>query len=379
MVVAGKQGKLMLSKRSALRQRWLELRLLCRPGIGLAAIAQPVCRLAREIVGAEAASLFWLDRNDMPLGFFHEDSPAAARELFVNEFARLFIGPGEINVFFLAKRDGAPCGSLLAPPPDYFRSNTYNLLVRASGHHHCLDLRVDNDDGGRVVLLLFRGHHPAFTEQDAGKLALFDPLLKRAQAQVGLIDLCYEAATEPGHMLVDERGEKIVAICDIAEALLRGSNIVGQGVILNGAMQSAPRFVTDLCGRLMQAGSASTVVTIPAGRLRLEASPMRAPGADPDAPGQVLIKLHHETPSGIALIEPILEHRLSPLRSEILLYAASGGQRQKVTHAFAISKEAAKKHLREIYRAVGVGYWDDIPQALEDAAATCPNPTRPCV
>lgn len=354
------------SKSSILRQRWLELRLLCRPGIGLATIAPPVCRLAREIVGAEAASIFWLDGNGMPLGFFHEDSPEEVRDLFANNFERLFVGPEEINVFSLSRSNGAPCGRLLTPPPGFFLSNTYNLLLRPSGHHHSLDLRVEDAEGGRAVLLLFRGRHPSFTDREAATLTLFDPLLRRAGARANGTSW-QSAASDPGHMLVDIRGERILSICDVAERLLRGSSLVGQGLTAHGTLQAPPRFVADLCAQLAQSEDANMVVTIPAGRLRVEARQMHTPGRDPSVYRQVLITLHHEAPTGIGLIAPILEHRLSPLRSEILLYAASGGAREMVPQAFEISKEATKKHLAEIYRTIGVGHWHDIPHALLSA------------
>ena len=351
------------SAQMELRRRWLELRLLCRPNIGLAAIAPPVCRLAREIVGADAASLFWLDPQGMPLGFFHEDSPLEVRDLFVNEFERLFVGENEINVFSLANAAGAPCGTLIAPSPDYFRSNTHNLLVRPSGHHHSLDLRVDGEDGGRAVLLLFRDDRAAFTDRDAATLTLFDPLLRRAGTSVA--DTKWTGADgASGHLIVDGASLRIVAMSDGVEALLRNSNLVGRGLSLTGPLQTPPRFIAELCRHASRTGSGVAQAIVPAGRLAAEASSMRAPGSDPALPPQILVTLRHEAPTGMAAIAPILERRLSPLRSEILLYAATGGGRDTLSQTFGISKEAAKKHLAAIYRTIGVGRWEDIPAGL---------------
>ncbi len=337
--------------------------MLCRPDIGLAAIAPRVCRLAREIVGAEAASLFWLDRNAMPLGFFHEDSPDEARDLFTNEFERLFVGPDEINVFALAQGDGAMCGQLMRPPTSYFQSNTYNLLIRPSGHHHSLDLRIDDASGGHAVLLLFRGEYPAFTDQDAATLMQFEPLLRRAGTAEGAATWRSDT-TRWGHVLVDPRDGAILALSGAAEEMLRESSLVGQRLARGGPLDVAPRFLVDLCEPALRSGRAVASIAISAGRLNIEATVMYAPSGQTTSV-QVLMTLRHETPADIALIDPVLARRLSPLRSEILMFAACGGTRDAVSRAFDISKEAAKKHVAEIYRVMDVGRWDDIPRALQ--------------
>ncbi len=351
------------TKRALLRRQWLELRLLCRPGIGLAAIAPQLCRLAREIVGAEAASLFWLDREGMPLGFFHEDSPEAARDLFINEFDRLFVGPDEINVFALAQRQDASCGHLMEPPASYFRSNTYNMLVRPSGHHHCLDLRIEDADGARAVLLLFRGQTPAFTERDAATLRQFAVPLQRA-GMVGEVSFCRAPNAQSGHVLVDPVGHRIIAMSDAAEGLLKASNLVGQSLALVGPLSQAPAFLAALCAPAMAKGRISHSVDVPGGRLALEASVVRPLRPDPAAPVQVLIQLCQEVPSEVTLIDPILDLGLSAVRSEILFYAVTGGRRDELPENFQMSKESAKKHLAGIYRRVKVGHWDELAGAL---------------
>ncbi len=112
------------------RRSMLELDLLCGSGAGLEAIAPRVCRIVRHRIGAEAVGLFWLDANGLPLGFHHEHSPDEARDLFLNEFERLFTGPVELNVFTLATSAGPTVGRLLAPDPAYYRSNTLKVLER---------------------------------------------------------------------------------------------------------------------------------------------------------------------------------------------------------------------------------------------------------
>ena len=197
-----------------------ELDLLCRAGAGLAPIAPPVCRLVRELVGAEACALFWLDAQGRPEGFFHEHSTADAQELFLNEFDRLFIGPSEINIATLAKTDGARIGQLLDVPASYYRSNTFNLLVKASGHHHSLDLRVDVDGQARAVLLLFRTRALAFDGGDAALLARIEPYLHRALTSAREGATWAAPASRTGHLLVGQGGRQLLMFSDEADGPL---------------------------------------------------------------------------------------------------------------------------------------------------------------
>ena len=156
----------------------------------------------------------------------------------------------------------------------------------------------------------------------------------------------------------------IVAMFDAAEPMLRDSNLVGQRLGPSGSLNAAPRFLADLCKAVLEAGTATVHVDAPAGRLNIEATVLRPRSAPEQADDQILMTLRHETPADIELIDPVLATRLSPLRSEILLYAASGGARDAVSTAFDISKEAAKKHLAEIYRVMDVRRWDELASAL---------------
>ena len=68
---------------------WFLFPALCVPAF---------CAVLRTLVGADAAALFWLDAQGRPEGFFHEDSPAGAQDLFLNEFDRLFAGRTRILI-----------------------------------------------------------------------------------------------------------------------------------------------------------------------------------------------------------------------------------------------------------------------------------------
>lgn len=351
----------------AARSKWQELELVCEIGVGIAAIAPSVCRLLRELAGADAAALFWMDERGLPEGFFHEDSTAEAQNLFANEFERLFLGPAELNVATLVKLDGPGWGHLFAPPASYWRSNTFNLLVRASGHHHSLDLRVEHDGRARAVALLFRVAGNPFGEADLATLRRVAPALSRA----------FERATaddgwEPsgdllgrgGSLIVDAGGERLLFAGDGARLLLQASNLVGQGIPADGPLCAPPAFARRLCAELAEGGGAREVIPVARGRLVVTAE--RLTEAD-GAVRVVSLAVTLEVPRRLRFVESLMALDLSPRRRSLLLAAASGETRAAAAARTRTSPEAMKKHLAAIYDATGLRSWSDLGRFFGEA------------
>jgi hypothetical protein len=267
---------------AAARQRlWHALGMLCGLGLGLAPIAPEVCAVLRALVGADAAALFWLDAQGLPEGFFHEDSPADAQDLFLNEFSRLFCGPGEINVHTLARADGPRIGRLLSPGAQFFRSNSYNLLVRASGHHHTLDLRVEVAGRTRAIAMLFRAPGTGFSPGDAALLERASGWLARAfGAPPAALPVHAEGEGPVGHVVLDAEG-RLPLFADAAAAqLLRQANLPGLG-LRSAGLAGPVALPPDLPQRLglAQPGAAARIA-VPGGWLSAGGRPGRC-GAAP--------------------------------------------------------------------------------------------------
>ncbi len=344
------------------KRKWHELDLLCRAGVGIAPIAPAVCRSLREIVGADAGSLFWLDEKRMPAGFFHENAIETCHDLFLNEYERLFAGPSETNVSHVASMNGRPVGKLINPGRDYFRSNTLNLLLRPNGHFHTLDLRIDVGNRARAVVMLFREQQRPFDDNDAFRLTQALPYLKRAvelQSTAGP----WEPTDLSGHMLVDRSGTRLLSVSDEASRILTACTIVGQNISFAGPITLPPRFAQDLCRRLETSSSVEEFMEIPSGRLRLIGTNMRAPNGD--AAAEVLLSLEIERPKPLKIIEKILDLPLSPLQRSIAFAAALGSSRADCLKSASISNEALKKHLANIYRATSVASWEELAKALQ--------------
>ena len=343
------------------KRKWHELDLLCRSGAGVSAIAPMACRLLREFVGADAGALFWMDENGLPEGFFHEDSPASVRDLFVNEFERLFLGPEELNVATLARLKGSGAGHLLAPPPSYYRSNTFNLLVRASGHRHALDLRVDDDGLPRVIVLLFRTGTSPFDEGDLATMKLAAAPLRRALSGNGR-EVEWEPMPLKGHALVDASGTTLLMMSEAARQILQAANLVGQDIQLEGPITAPPRFMQSLCAEISAGRATRGFVAIPDGRLVMTPERLHAPVGGQSA---ILMTMQQERPRPLRLVERLFELALSPKQRDIVLAAALGHDRTDVAVRTDTSAEAIKKHLGAIYRVTGARSWDAMARLLD--------------
>lgn len=347
------------------RRSWHELDLLCRIGVGLAPIAPDLTALLRQMVGADAAALFWLDEFGLPEGFHHEDSPDGVKDLFLNEFERLFVGEREINVFALAQRRDRRVGHLLEPEAGYFKSNTYNLLVRASGHHHSLDLRVDVDGRARAVVLLFREASHPFADSDAATLLRVAPYLQRA-IEISLPpDAWHGLGAQNGHLLLDGSGQRITLMSDPAMALLRNAGQRGMGWRQGTPPEVPPPFVQQLLTQPQR----PLHLPVPGGVLVVQMHPMSAPAhAGPvtagSTPDQWLVELSLKRPQRIEVVRRVLSLSLSPLQREIALLAGLGHARADCVAQIGVGPEALKKHLRAIFAATGTRDWDSLARAL---------------
>ncbi|WP_312305459.1 hypothetical protein [Pulveribacter sp.] len=342
------------------QRQWHALGMLCALGLGLAPIAPEVCAALRTLVGADAAALFWLDAQGRPEGFFHEDSPAEVQDLFLNEFERLFAGPGEVNVHTLARADGPRIGRLMAPDAQYLRSNSYNLLVRASGHQHTLDLRVEAGGRTRAIAMLFRASGAGFTDQDAVLLERASGWLARAFAgPLASLPSQVSPASPVGHVVLDAAGQRPLFADEAAAQLLRQANLPGLGLHAAAHVALPP----DLRGRLGVARPGDSArIAVPGGWLDASLSTLH-PLAGGTA--QHLVTLRLQRASGAHVVARVLALPLSPLQREIAVLAGLGHARADSLRLAGVGEAALKKHLRAIFAATGASDWDDLARWLQ--------------
>ncbi|TSD55223.1 hypothetical protein FFI97_025205 [Variovorax sp. KBS0712] len=348
----------------AKQQLWHELDMLCRLGVGLAPIAPEVCGALRTLVGADAAALFWMDEQGLPAGFFHEDSPASTQNLFLNEFERLFVGARETNVFALARPDGPRVGRLLTPDASYFRSNSYNLLVRASGHHHVLDMRVEVLGRTRAVVSLFRA--PGARGFDADNAAVLERTtahLARAFARAPTPPWNDSIDSLVGHVLLDAADRRPVLVDVPARLLLQTANLRGVG-LKGGSDAPLPSDIASHLGLRSDLTDQPIRIPVPHGVLVVKAHLMHPPTGTAGSSAQLLLTLQLQRMRQIDVVRRIRELPLSPLQREIAALAGLGHARADCTALTGVGQAALKKHLRVILDVAGATDWDSLARAL---------------
>lgn len=338
--------------------QWQALDLLCRLGLGLAPIASEVCALLRLLVGADAAALLWLDERGAPAGFHHEDSPAHVRNLFLNEFDRLFVGPGETNIVALAQPGGPRVGRLLSPGAAHFRSNSHNLLMRPNGHHHILDLRVEAHGRPRAVVGLFRAPGPGFSDAHAALLERAGTSLARAFTPTDAKDGTAQAT---GHVLLDTDGHSPLLADATALRLLQNAHLPGLG--LYGA--TTADLPADLPRHLRLRPDEERSIPVPDGVLHAHMHAMRPLAGSTAAAPHWLISLQWQRPQQIDVVRRVLALPLNPLQREIAAAAGLGLARADCMAATGIGNALMKKHLRTILDVTGASDWEALAHGLQ--------------
>ena len=365
-----------------------------RTGLGIEPIAPALASVARQLLGAEGCFIGWFDERGVPAGFFHDSAPVATQELFLNNYQELFVGPHELTLFWLVNNKGSAVGNMLNVDTAFFKSNTYNLLFKPCGHHFGLDLRVDLNGVTRLVIELFRTKDQPFLEADARRLHGLTPALQLAVVKTAGAEVKGEGegraarpahgADDTGHLLVSADGDRINMINESAIRLLRLARLFDQGVGLIGQMTTPPNFITQLCLALKAgatgagAGAAAAVVRssvdVVGGTLAMSASWIKptvhavtqgaAFGQTPSGIDNILVTVEFRKPAVLNMVRNITLLGLSPLQSRIAMFAAGGGSRADCAGQHQVSKEALKKHLREIYAASACADWQELAVQL---------------
>ncbi|RYF31130.1 MAG: hypothetical protein EOO23_03455 [Comamonadaceae bacterium] len=345
------------------RENRRQLDLLSYSGAGLGPLAPSLAKLLCDIIGGESCVIGWGYQNGAPNCGYAQVATPSTLDCFTNQYQSLFLGAHEYTSAWIAAQTGYPVGKMLNPDRRFFRSNTFNLMIRGIALHHTLDLRVDVGGITEAVVGLFRPVANPFSETDAERLMGLLPALQRISANRASEE---QGHVEAGYLLVDSGGDRILMADESASRLLRASFLVGHQIPVAGPIEHAPLFVRKLCRQLQaQPASCPTHLTeVAGGTLRATARYMGTTAADPPEAASILVALQITFPGVLDIVDKIARLKLSPMQGRIALYAARGGRRKDCAHLQAVSQEALKKHLRHIYAATGTSGWDELSQQL---------------
>ncbi len=357
-------------RKLAERRLYDHLRFLAECGAGLEAIAGRACAIARRLVGADMAGIFWRDEQGAPAGFYHETDRVDLKDLFITRFDELFSGPGQENMLTLTETIGPSIGRCLHPDylERFWRGNVYHHLCVPLDHHYLLDVRVEVGGIGRAVLIAWNKGQRPFTARDVEQMRPVQSMLARAWAERATDARWVTRGSGNAHLLTDMSGERLLAIDGEAEALLMRSHLLAQNVGMAERQRVAPAFARPLAAELASAPSVHYVAPIANGRIVAEARrTMFLDGAGGEQP-IAYVALREEASFAACCIDYLMEQPLTPLQRQLALFGMKGGPRADCAAAFGISAEALKKHSAAIVSVLGLERWADLTPLAEQTA-----------
>jgi hypothetical protein len=349
------------------RQVLDHIRLLCRCGAGLEAIVAPLCAAVISLIGAQSGSLFWLDEESKPYGFYHDSAPAALKDLFIFRYDELFAGPDEINMERFTQIEGPSIGRMLDPDfrAQFMRGNIQKYLCDPLGHQHMLDIRVEWRGIGRALFCAWNPLERPFTRADADALIGAQSLM---QGAIGgeRPDAQWRSQSDKcnAHFITDLEGRRLVSINPDAEAMLMESHLLGQGISMTAIPNHAPGFATLLAHKLAGDASPSAFVPVSGGRIMARASKTRVIDVDGAEQLMMFVSLDLQVALDALRVGYLNERALTPLQREIALFAMQGGARAQCESEFGVHSESLKKHVRAIFSATETARWTDLADVI---------------
>jgi hypothetical protein len=356
-------------------REWAQLRALCHSGLDPVTLAQDAFTHLHTLLPNAASALFLTTPQGIPQRFFHEDSPDAVRTLFQNEF-HLFSGPNEINVVQIVghPNDHRP-GRLLRPPSNYYRSNTYQMLVRASGHHHALDVRLSHRHGtaggasGAGAIMLFREEGTAFNASELDDLVHLGRLFEHNLSVDPMACEPWQHGETQDALVVAHTSGKVAWLSDEAARLMAQIPLSGQA--WRHSMHLPPVLMALV--RALQSPSLATQprthLAIPGGWLHAHAQWLNPPLPEQDNTGALVgLMLRRVVPRQLRYWRALTQAPLSPRQFEVAFALATGGSLQAVRSQLDISDAVLKDCVRAVYQHFSVNSPSALAEHLAQAA-----------
>lgn len=339
-------------------QALLRLRTLCCSGIDLTSMMPDVLHLVGHILPNAAGALFLMADDGTPQAFYHQDSPEAVRQLFQRE-PQLFVGQHELNIFHIATQRGEKAGLLLQPPAEYFHSNTYQLLVRASGHQHALEVRLDRHGICAGVLMLFREQGKPFRPQDCETLKQIGQYLEYALSCDGLAQGDYPL-TDHAMVVCTPQGQVLWMTQEAAQILER----IPQFAHTWQAERPLPDFCLRAIAALQRADAPMPCarLVVAGGYILVRAQWLHAPNQGLAAIG---LSLQSGIPMSLALWRVLAPLALSPQQLAIAHRLTQGQARTAIRQALNLSEAVFKDAIKQIYAVLEVNSQESLLQAIE--------------
>lgn len=346
--------------------------MLCCSRLDLMTVVPDAFAIVHEIIPNAASAIFLTSENGVPHRFFHEAPASEAFALFHDEL-HLFRSAGEHSVFNLVGIPGTPkIAQLLPLPKEWFSSNTYQLLVRPSGHHHVLDGRLEIDGRRAGLLLLFREPGCGFTRQDAENMARVTAHFEHALRLSSLVQETPGGHIEDEAIIACSGDGRIQFISDSARSLLNELPMMGPKW---PDRRRLPIFLQRMIDMLRDGDRypmhmPCQTVPIIGGALQAAAHWATAHGngcaeramAAADQ-GLAIITLKRITPLSLRIWKNLSGVALSPQQLEVAFWMGIGGRDAVRTH-MAISESVLRDCVKAVFEVLDCRSQEDLASRL---------------
>lgn len=372
--IRGKAGGAATGKMQ--QRRLLErLELLCCSGAGMEAIAPSLCTVFRDLAEADSGSIFWVDSNGQPTGFYHDCATAELKDYFVTNFDTLFSAIDEINMMSMLLPTPPNIGKALDPDfhQRFTKSNVYKYLCLPLEHEFLLDLRVDIEGRGRALLCGWSKKNNPPSPAAAKRVEPVQHWLQQALLQSYRHVNWKSVGSRTAHFITDAKGELLISIDNEAELFLQAGHLLRQNIPMKAEMRDAPSFARQLASMLDETASAEIAVPAASGRLVMRAVKSNMRNADGSRVNQMMVSVDLQRAVEVIAIDYLCDQPMTMLQKQIALFAIQGGARRDCDLQFDVSAEALKKHLRAIYNTLEVENWSELAAFFERNAAAVAN------
>lgn len=369
-------------KRTRARE-WARLRMLCCSGIDAITLAPAAFNIVRGLLPSSPA-LFLATREGEVRERVHEDCPDHVHKLCI-EGGDLFEQPGEPTFRRLYLDPAVPkLGPLLRPPPGYYKSNTYQLLVRGSGFHHCLDVRLEADGRPFGALCLLREEGVGFDTGDMNDLRRIATYFEHALAANRPVWNEVDRAVEAEAMAIaNARGELLLA-SPTARALLNEIPLIRKHWPDRSRLPPYCLRIIDMLrgDERYPLRMPALALPVPGGMLEMRAQwldmPFDGKVPAPDqvaAPEQMVgIMLTRTIPMSLRIWRNLSRVRLSPTQLEVAYWMASNGGREAARARMSISDAVLRDCVKAVYERLECSSEGELASVLRAPSAERERP-----
>lgn len=324
------------------------LRNLCCTQLPLLTIAPDIFHYLNVLIPHDAYGMALTYPSGEPYILYYKNlNPQSMR--YVQENTELFLNlKTESHIRWLNCPTLPKVGNLLRPDDPYFHSLTYQMIVRQSGLHHTLDLRLERNHIPAGGLTLYRHMSHPFSQQDHHLLEQAGIYIEYAlNHQMNEKD--DDTIDADQALLIVNVQNELVMMTDAAQELL---NLLPIHYDFWEPYKALPKSCYQVINELKYGQNIPKLnLTIPNGILTLRAEWLNAQNTVESC---IAIHLKRSLPRSLIILKKLEELELSPQACQVAFSLITGMSKNEILEKLVISPAVFKDCIKAIYQSLDV-------------------------